>query len=125
MTILDDDAKVGIVVSRTSIAVTEGANVSFTLTPSVAPRQDALMEMDVVDADGAVITGQITIAPSTVTFTASGGVAPKTVVITAVNDTVAEAVANYTLRLKVITSNDLTYKDVDLADLPLTITDND
>ena len=125
VTILDEDAKVGIVVSRTSIALTEGANVSFTLTPSVATRQDALMEMDVVDSNGAVVTGQVTIAPSTVTFTASGGVTPKTVVITAVNDTVAEALANYTLRLKAITSNDLTYKDVDLADLPLTITDND
>ena len=124
--IKDDDTAGprGILASKASLSLAEGGSVSFTVRPSSSPTQTATMTLDVVDENGVVITGQVTVA-SSITFTSANGTTEQTITVTATNDAVAESTRNLTLRLKPLTSADTNYNAVDPADIPLTLLDND
>ena len=129
--ISDDDSTGprGILASKATLSLTEGgASVSFTVRPSSAPTQNSTMALDVVDANGVVVTGQVNITPSVptgVSFTPANGTNAQTITITVINDAIAEGTLNLTLRLKPIVSADTNYSGVDPVDIPLTIIDND
>jgi hypothetical protein len=127
VTISDNDTSgtKGILVSKASISLTEGGSTTFTVRPSASPTQTATMALDIVDENGAVITGQVNTSPGTVTFTTANGTNEITVTVTAVNDAIAESTRNLTIRLKAITSTDTTFSGIDPVDIPLTLLDND
>ncbi len=127
VTITDDDAAklVQFTVSKTTLSVTEnGASVSFTIKPSATAQQTATIAVEVVDGSGAIST-KATVSPSTVTFTPSSALREQTVTVTAPQNNAVDGTLNYFIRLKPVQSADLSFKDIDLADIPLTIIDND
>lgn len=115
----------GILASRSSISLTEGGSVTFTVRPTSAPTQTATMAVEIVDANGNAVTGQATVNRTSISFTTGNGTTEQTITVTAVNDSVAEATANYTIRLKPLVSTDTNYSGVDPVDIPVTILDND
>jgi Tfp pilus assembly major pilin PilA len=83
------------------------------------------MAVEIVDANGNAVTGQATVNRTSISFTTGNGTTEQTITVTAVNDSVAEATANYTIRLKPLVSTDTNYSGVDPVDIPVTILDND
>ena len=127
VTIADDDAakQVQLTVSKSAISVTEnGPSASFTIKPSATAQQTATIAVEVVDGSGAIST-KATVSPSTVTFTPSSALKEQTVTVTAPQNNAVDGTLNYFIRLKPVQSADLGFKDIDLADIPLTIIDND
>lgn len=115
----------GILASRSSISLTEGSSVTFTVRPVSAPTQTATMALEIVDANGNPATGQATLSRTSISFTSANGTNEQSITLTAVNNTIYEDTANYTIRLKPLVSTDTNYSGVDPVDIPVTIIDND
>ena len=98
------------------LAVVEGgATDTFTMQLDTMPTSD-------VQVDLASLGSQVTVVPTTLTFTAASWNAAQVVTVTAVTDAVAEGAHTDTLSLDV-TSLDATYDALALADISVDVTD--
>lgn len=70
----------GVISSVTSLSLVEGATGTYTLKLATAPNSDVVITL--------TPNTQVTVSPTTLTFTTANWNAPQTVTVTAVNDTV-------------------------------------
>lgn len=118
-TVTDNDtAGATITESSSSTAVTEGSTAtdSYTVALNTAPTADVTIT---VTPDA-----QITVSPSTLTFTTSNWATAQTVTITAVNDTTVEGTHSGVIK-HTVASTDTNYSGLALSSVTATITDND
>nr|WP_242055142.1 putative Ig domain-containing protein [Nostoc flagelliforme] len=103
--------------SGASTTVTEGGNTdSYTLVLRTQPTADVIVTLNVGN--------QITTDKTNLTFTSANWNTPQTVTVTAVNDTAPEG--NHTSTITHgVTSTDTNYSNTTLADIAVSITDND
>lgn len=93
-----------------------GVTDTYTISLSHAPAADVVIT--------ATANSQLSLSQSTLTFTAADW-APKTITITAVNDTDAEAVTHNGLITHSVASSDPLYQNASAASLTVPIGDND
>lgn len=109
----------GISKDKESLTLTEGQpgeGVSFTL--AAAPTADVTLTFT------ATPTAQISFSPSSLTFTTADWQQPKTVVITAVDDTLFEPEMSVTVQTS-LTSDDTRYAELELPALAVTVISDD
>ena len=119
------NSPVQITASKTTITLAENATTTFTLTPSAAVRQtSATLGLEIVDGNGDVVPLAQATVTATVTFSASSLTA-QTVTVRSLNDNLQNGTRNWTVRLKPVVSTDVSFSGVDVADIPLTVTDDE
>ena len=104
--------------SSSSTALTEGSTTtdSYTIALNTAPTANVSIT---VTPDA-----QITVSPSTLTFTSSNWNVAQTVTVTAVNDTTIEGTHNGVIK-HTVSSTDTSYNGLSLSSVTATMTDND
>ena len=108
----------GVTVSQSAISVSEGSGAStYTLVLDVVPRAD-------VDVTVAGSSGDISISPSSLTFSTSTWNVPQTVSVTAVDDSTVESTESATVTHTASTT-DSAYATAGISSVTVTITDND
>ena len=109
----------GVGESKSTAAVTEGgAGDSYTLVLASQPTADVTI------TPAASPAGQVTISPASVTFTTANWNQPRTITLTAVNDTVHEATLTATVH-HTLASADARYAALVPLDVVVTVTDDD
>jgi hypothetical protein len=114
-TINDNDAA-GVTLSKTTAAVTEGgATDSYTIVLNTQPTANVMIS---VEMNPQIVT----VAP--LTFTPANWNTPQTVNVVAIDDKVAEGIHPHTI-LHTAGSTDIKYNEINIANVVVTITDND
>jgi len=116
-----DNDSAGITVSPTSGLVTTeaGGQATFTIVLTSQPTGNVTIGLSSSD------TGEGTVSPASVTFTAANFGSPQTVTVTGVNDLVQDGNVPYTIVTAQATSTDPNYSIIDPANVDVTNTDND
>jgi hypothetical protein len=116
-----DDDSPGVTVTPTSgLTTTEaGGTATFTVVLNSAPTADVVFALTSSD------TGEGTVAPAMLTFTATSWNAPQTVTLTGVDDALADGDQPYTARVGAAASGDAGYAGIDPPDVAATNVDND
>ena len=117
---LDNDVA-GIVVSPTAGLTTTEAGGTATFTVVLTSQPSAGVTIDLSSSD----TGEGTVAPASVTFTAATWNAPQTVTVTGADDSVADGPRAYGIVTAAALSADPGYEDRHASDVVLTNTDDD
>ena len=109
----------GMTLSKTSGSVYEaGGTDSFTVVLDAQPSSDVVLSVTSSD------TGEVTVAPATVTFTSGNWNTAQTITVTGVADTVFDGTQNATVTLSVVdASSDDDYDSV--ADAVVSVTNDD
>ena len=116
-TITDDDVA-GVTINLTSVAVTEGSTTAdYTAVLDTQPTND-------VDVSASLLTNQVTLSSSTLTFTNSNWNTPQTITVTAINDDIAEGEHTDTIS-HTSSSTDSNFNLLTIASVTSTITDNE
>jgi hypothetical protein len=116
----DNDSAGVTVTPTTGLTTTEaGGTATFTVVLNSQPTADVVVGVTSSD------TGEGTVAPASLTFTAMNWNAPQTVTVTGINDDVADGNQSYTLVTAAATSADPGYNGVDAANVTASNTDND
>jgi hypothetical protein len=99
-------------------AVTEGGNTdTYQVVLDSPPTGDVLISIDSGD-------NQLTTSPDNLTFTSANWDTPQTVTVTAVDDSLFEESHSSSLS-HTVSSSDSDYDGISVADIPVSITDND
>jgi hypothetical protein len=116
----DDDAA-GITVSPTAGLVTSeaGGSASFTVVLRTQPTADVTIALSSSD------TGEGTVAPGSVTFTAANWNTAQSVTVTGVDDALGDGDVAYTIVTAAAVSADADYSGIDAADVTVTNSDDD
>ncbi|MBO9664109.1 choice-of-anchor U domain-containing protein [Dokdonella sp.] len=116
-----DDDVAGIAVSPTAGLVTSeaGGTATFTIALNTQPSADVTIALSSND------TGEGTVAPASVTFTASDWNVPQTVTATGVDDPLIDGDVAYSIVTAAAVSGDADYAGVNAADVMVTNTDDD
>jgi hypothetical protein len=115
-----DDDSAGITVSALSGATTEaGDQASFTVVLNSEPYADVTLAFQSSD------TTEGTLSTSSLTFTAQNWKAPQTVLVTGVNDDLADGNQPYAITFGATTSTDAAYAGITPANVSASNTDND
>jgi len=118
ITYRNGDAGVTVTESDSSTAVTEGgATDSITYVLTSAPTTNVVITPS---ASGS----QVSLSPTSMTFTTVNWATPQTLTVTAVNDSSVEGTHSGTITHE-ITSDDANYAGVSISNITATITDND
>jgi hypothetical protein len=117
----EDDDAVGIVVTPTSgLTTTEaGGTATFTVVLASRPRADVTIALTSSD------TGEVTVAPSSLTFTTDDWRTAKTVTVTGVDDDYDDGNASVTITTGAAVSTDTGYAGINPADVAVTNEDDD
>lgn len=116
-TIINDDAA-GVIVTPTTVAVTEGgATATYSVVLTSQPTSDVTITIT-PDA-------QVTVSPTTLTFTPANWNVPQTVTVTAVDDAIAEPSPHTGTITQTAASGDPNYNNIPVATVTANITDND
>jgi large repetitive protein len=123
--ILDNDtAAVTLTESGGNTAITEGgAGDSYSVVLNTQPTSNVTINIG-FDQTQLTINGD-TDGSTSLIFTSANWSTPQTVTVSAVNDTLLEANPHSSLITQSISSTDLIYNAVNLADVTVSITDND
>jgi len=106
-----------IIVSRnTNLVIEGGAEDTYTLLLRVQPTADVIVNV--------TVTNQVTISPSTLTFTPQNWDVPQTVTVSAFDDLVAEGTHSVLITHSVV-SADVEYNGISVADVSVSIEDDD
>jgi len=116
-----DDDSAGVTVDPTSeLATTEaGGTDTFTVVLNTMPSADVVFAVSSSD------TGEATVAPAELTFTADNWAAPQTVTVTGVDDALVDGAQPFTIMVGAATSTDAAYDGVDPTDPTGTNGDDD
>lgn len=117
-----------VVVSPTSLTVTEGTSQVFRVKLQSKPKVDVVVPLELVNGDGQPDNSRATIDKTSLTFTSENGTTEQTVTVTPVNDQVVNGNATFTVRVKPAVSTgaaDETYNGRDGADVTIALQDND
>jgi large repetitive protein len=115
-----DDESANVVIDDEQLFATEGGDpASFTISLTTAPTADVTIPL------GSLTTEQATVAPASVTFTSTNWNAKQVVVVTAVNDPIADGSQTVTVDLAAATSTDVRYAGLDAANVAVSVVDND
>ncbi|MDH5727708.1 MAG: OmpA family protein [Gammaproteobacteria bacterium] len=118
-----DDDTVGVSVSAMSGSTSEaGTTATFTVVLNSEPIND--VSIPIVSTD----TGEGTVTPATLTFTAANWDTPQTVTVTGIDDVTSDGDITYTITVGDPTSVDALYDallDADTSDVSATNVDND
>ncbi len=136
LTVLDNEPN--ILVSPTSLTLVEGApgaagtTKSFAVRLEAAPSADVILPLDVVRTGSTVINARAALKnaagdPITqLVFTPANGTTNQAVFVNSVDDPFPNGTGNLTVRVKPdTTTTDTRYKNLDPADVALTITDDE
>ena len=117
----DDSPGVSVTASDGSTSTTEsGSTDTFTVVLNTQPSSDVVISVTSVD------TGEATVSPAQLTFTASNWDTGQTVTVTGVDDTAVDGNQNTTITLAVVdASSDDAYDPVVDVTVSVTNTDND
>lgn len=123
----------GVVVTPTSGLVTSEAGTTASYTVVLASRPSDDVTVNIVPQTAVLVTGQAAVAqllaPLSVVFTTTDWDEPQTVIVTAIDDDVAEGDSSGTPHAGVInhtvTSNDTAYDALVVSSVNAVITDND
>ena len=121
VTVIDDDVAGIDVTDGDSVAVSEQGSTSDTYTVVLIypPTDDVTISLeDSSDPNQVTVTQQLVFTPTDYNI-------PQTVTVTAIDDNVSEADPHYTAIRQTVTSGDLSYDGFVLADINVTITEND
>ena len=120
LTNIDNDTA-GVSVTPTSGLVTNesGGNAEFTVVLNAVPRSDVTIPVASSDPD------EGTAGPASLTFTPENWNAPQTVLVTGVDDAVADGEQSYTIDLGIAVSDDDDYDGLDPSNVTVSNTDND
>ncbi|HJM73775.1 MAG TPA: SBBP repeat-containing protein, partial [Acidimicrobiales bacterium] len=115
----DDSPGVSVSESDGSTGTTEsGGTDTFTVVLNTQPSSDVVVSVASSD------TGEVTVAPATVTFTSGNWNTAQTITVTGVADTVVDGTQNATVTLSVVdASSDDAYDSV--ADVAVSVTNDD
>ena len=116
-TVLDDENVKGVTVSATEIEVPEGGTATYTVVLDFLPGADVTVS---------VLAGpdpDLTVDPTTLTFTSKDFNEPQTVTVTAADDD--DAVAGTALVIHTAASDDADYQAIDIAAVTATEIDDD
>ena len=117
VTITDNDAY-GVSLSKTVVTTTEvGTTDSYTIVLTSQPSSTVTITLTTSSPD-------ITFSSTTLTFTNNTWNTPQTIVVTAVNDSIAEG-THTSLVTHSAASSDSNYQNISIANVTATITDND
>ena len=108
----------GITVSETSLSMVEGGAATYTVVLDSAPSDSVSVALASDDTSVATVS-------ATLTFTDSNWNAPQTVTVTAIEDDRVNADARTASISHRVTSNDANYDELALADIGVTVLDND
>jgi large repetitive protein len=116
-----DDDTAGITVTPTSALFTteSGGVATFTIVLNSQPTTNVMIGLSSSD------TGEGTVSPASVTFTAGNWSAPQTVTLTGVNDDLDDGDVSYTIVTAAAVSTDANYSSLNAADVSVTNTDDD
>ena len=116
-----DNDSAGITVDPVSgLTTTEaGGQATFTIVLNSEPTADVTIALSSSDP------GEGTMSPASVTFTSTNWAAPQDVVITGVDDAVADGSQVYSIMTAAATSADSNYSGMDASDVSVTNTDDD
>lgn len=116
-----DDDMAGVTVSPTSgLTTTEaGSTTSFTVVLTSQPTANVTTMLASSD------TTEGTVSPASLTFTMSNWATPQTVVITGVDDSLADGSVPYVITTSATSSADALYNAIDPSDVMVTNTDNE
>ncbi len=135
LTVQDNEPNV--LVSPSSVSITEGAagatgtTKSFTVRLEAAPTANVTFPLDIVrgntpNVSRAVLKDTAGGALTQLVFTPANGTTAQTVVVTVVDDLLTNGTGSFTVRVKPdTTTTDLRYKDLDPTDVALTVNDNE
>ncbi len=136
LTVLDNEPNV--LVSPTSLSLVEGATGAPGTTKSFAVRLEAVptanvtFPLDIVRTGSTVNNSRAALKDSAgnpltqLVFTPANGTTNQTVFVNSVNDVFPNGTGNLTVRIKPdTTTTDIRYKNLDPADVALTITDDE
>jgi hypothetical protein len=107
-TIQDNDAP-GLTVAPPSLTLSEGSTATYTIQLSKGPTSDVVLDL--------ITDNQLTVAPTSLTFTPATWDLPQTVLVTALDDQLAEG-SHTGLITHTVSSGDALYKNL----VPLTLT---
>jgi hypothetical protein len=96
-----------------------GGVASFTLALSMQPKDTVVVPLSSSD------TTEGTVAPAQLTFTKDNWNAPQTVMITGVDDELADGTVSYDVVIGALESSDVRFNGYDLDDLSVSNVDND
>jgi lipocalin len=115
-----DNDSAGVVVSTSGVTTTEGGGEgSFFIRLNSQPTQNVTIPLASSDAT------EGTLAVNSVTFTPLNWNAPVEVIVTGVDDAIADGDQNYTIVVGLSVSTDPSYNNLDGNDVPATNKDND
>lgn len=119
VTNIDDDSAGFIITSISGNTTETGGTASFTVKLAYAPTSNVIIGLSSND------TTEGTVAPSSLTFTTANWNAPQTVVVTGVDDAIADGNQSYTIVTAAASSSDLNYNGLNPSDVTVTNVDND
>jgi hypothetical protein len=117
LTITDDDTA-GVSLSKSALTVSEIGSNSYTIALTSQPT--ATVTIDVSSSD----TGEATVEPASLTFTAGDWDTPQTVTVTGVDDTDIDGIQTVTITHQA-SSTDSAYDTLDAKEVTVTVTDDD
>ena len=117
VTVTDDDASV--VVSETTLTVDEGANGTYTVKLNAPPTSDVVLSLTVSGSS------DVTLTPTTLTFTTSDWDTAQTVTVTAAQDTDAANDAASIAHTVAAAGSADEYDTVTIGSVAVTVTDDD
>jgi hypothetical protein len=115
----DDIAGITVSVPSGSVTTESGGAVTFTVVLNSEPLSD--VTVGVTSSN----TGEGSVSPASLVFTASTWNVPQTVTVTGVDDSVYDGNKAYTVIIAAAVSTDLAYSGINPADIGLTNNDND
>lgn len=118
-----------VVVTPLSLTVKEGlAAQTFKVRLQTKPDEPVTVPLEIVDANGNVDVSRATLDKSSLAFTAGStgnGTTDQIVTVTAIDDSIANGNANFTIRVKPAIGGGTSYNNRDGGDVALTVQDND
>lgn len=107
-----------------TMVVEGGATDTYTLALSKAPSSSVTINLQTIVNNYGTYTAEVTVSPTSVTFNSSNWNTPRTITVTAVNDTINEG-PEITQIGHIIATTDSAFKEVNAPTLNVIVADNE
>ena len=122
---VEDDDSVGVSINPTTLTVTEGASVDYTVKLTSQPAGDVVVTVSGHAGSGASLSGTSLSADNELTFTTADWSIAQTVTVTGTDDDTAEGDETVTLAHAVASTDDTAYNALADQNVTVTVEDND
>ncbi len=122
---ITEDDSVGVMIAPTSLTVTEGSSVDYSVELTSEPAGDVTVTVSGHAGTGAALSGTTLSADNVLTFTAANWDTAQSVTVTGADDDTAEADETVTLAHAIASADDSAYDALSDVSVTVTVQDND